>query len=54
MDPAMKCVKAATTAIPLLVGLGLLLAACVASGDRATPVLTYGRPYGSIDLVGWR
>jgi hypothetical protein len=51
MEPAMK---AAMMAVPLLIGIGLLLSACVWNGDHGTPVYSYGMPYGSLDLAGWR
>ena len=54
MEPAMKRGRAATMAVPLLIGIGLLLSACVGSVDYGTPVYGYGLPYGSVDLVGWR
>ena len=40
--------------IPLLIGIGLLLSACVSGRDYDTPVYSFGMPYGSLDLDGWR
>jgi hypothetical protein len=54
MEIAMKRGRTATMAIPLLIGIGLLLSACVASRDYSTPVYSFGMPYGSLDLDGWR
>jgi hypothetical protein len=54
MEIAMKCGRTAMMAIPLLIGIGLLLSACVGSRDYDTPVYSYGMPYGSLDLAGWR
>jgi len=41
-------------AIPLLIGISLLLSACAGSRDYDHPVYSYGMPYGSLDLAGWR
>ena len=41
-------------AISLLIVIGLLLSACVGSGDYDTPVYSYGMPIGSLDLAGWQ
>ena len=54
MEIAMKRGITATMAIPLLIGIGLLLSACVGSRDYDTPVYSYGMPNGSFDLAGWR
>jgi hypothetical protein len=54
MEAAMKRGRAATMAISLLIGIGLLLSACVGSRDYDTPVYSFGMPYGSLDLDGWR
>jgi hypothetical protein len=54
MEIAMKRGRTATMAIPLLIVIGLLLSACVGSGDYDTPVYSYGMPNGSLDLAGWR
>jgi hypothetical protein len=54
MEIAMKRGRTATMAIPLLIGISLLLSACVGSRDYDTPVYSYGMPYGSLDLAGWR
>jgi hypothetical protein len=40
--------------VPLLIGIGLMLSACAQSFDPGTPVLGFGQPYGSVELVGWR
>jgi hypothetical protein len=54
MEAAMKRGRAATMAIPLLIGIALLLSACVGSRDYDTPVYSFGMPYGSLNLDGWR
>jgi hypothetical protein len=54
MEPPMKRGSAATMAVPLLISIGLLLSACVGSVDYGTPVYSFGMPYGSLDLAGWR
>ena len=38
----------------MVLAIGLLLSACARSFEHGTPVLEYGAPYGSVDLVGWR
>ena len=45
--------KSFVKAVPLLVGIGLLLSACI-TRDGPRPVYGYGLPYGSVDLVEWR
>jgi hypothetical protein len=50
----MKRSRAALMVVPLLIGISLMLAACVRSFDSGTPVLGFGQPYGSIDLVDWQ
>src|SRR3979490_2816772 len=55
MEAAMKRNRVATSAIPLLIGIGLLLSAC-AEGDgyRGGPAYGYGYPaYGSFYGGGW-
>jgi hypothetical protein len=54
MEAAMRRGRAATMVIPLLIGIGLLLSACVGGRDYDTPVYSFGMPYGSLDLDGWR
>lgn len=54
MGVLMRRGSAVTMAVPLLVSIGLLLSACVGSGDYRTPVYSFGMPYGSLDLEGWR
>jgi hypothetical protein len=40
--------------VPLLIGMALLLSACLTNHDGPRPVYGYGVPYGSLDLAGWR
>ena len=50
----MKCSRTTTTVIPLLIGIGLLLSACVESGYYGAPVYSYGYPaYSSLYYGGW-
>jgi hypothetical protein len=51
---AMPRRRASVMAVPLLIGPGLLLSACMINVDSPRPIYGHGFPYGSLDSVGWR